>query len=106
MSQFLISRKLSFFKTYADAIIILSENVCIPFHFWTNGSILMHFGTNKVTERHLKSLVLISYNQQKNILDVQTCEVGVTMHVTSGYCDSYSYCTSEGATCILLSITA
>jgi len=59
------------------------------------------------------ALVLTSYNQQKNILDVQTCDVGVMMLVTSGYCDSYSYCISEGATllmlealCILLSTAA
>ena len=65
MSQFLISRKLSFFKTYADAITLLSENVCIPFHFWTNESILMKSGTNKVTKGHLMSLVLISYISRK-----------------------------------------
>ena len=103
MSQFLISRKLSFFKTYADAITILSENVCIPFHFWTNGSILKQYGINKVTECYLISLVLTSYYQQKIILDVQMCEVGLTMLVTSVYCDSYSYCISEGATLLTLS---
>jgi len=59
------------------------------------------------------SLVLISYNQQINIFNVQTCEVGVTMHVTSGYCDYRSYCISERAKllmletfCIVLSISA
>jgi len=73
----------------------------------------MQFGTNKVTECHLMSLVLISYNQQMNIFNVQTCEVGVMIHVTSCYRDYCSYCISQGAKllmletfCILLSITA
>lgn len=57
----------------------------------------MQFGTNKVTECHLMSLVLIFYNQQINMFNVQTCEVGVTTHVTSSYCDYCSYCISQVA---------